>query len=65
MGHLAATVESLRGALHGQQFVDQLGIGSSAARNQAIGLFPGPVGARGDLTALLTQDSTRRSQQPQ
>lgn len=31
-----------------------------AARDQAIGLFPGPVGARGELAALLAQNSTDR-----
>ena len=40
--------------------VDDLGVGDGAGRYGPAWLLPGPVGARGDLTALLTQDSADR-----
>src|SRR3546814_11281179 len=35
--------------------VDDVGIGDGPGRHPASGVLPGPVGPRGDLTALLAQ----------
>jgi len=69
-GHLVPPVEplggqySLTGGIDGPRGlphrVDDLRVGDGACRHRPAWLLPGPVGARGDLAALLTQNPADR-----